>query len=83
MNSFLRKSEKVQFLMKSAYKMKMRIFWKKPASSLFSIHQPLTTCQVSEQSNEQIPRKVCYRRTNERTDGRTDERTDELTGLDL
>ena len=57
------KSEKVQFLIKSAYKMKIRFFWKNPAPSLFSFHRPLTTCQVSEKSNEQIPRKVRQRRT--------------------
>ena len=66
MISFLGKSEKVQFLIKKCYKMKMRIFGENPASSLFSIHRPLTTCQVLEKSNEQIPRKVCYGRTNER-----------------
>ena len=53
----------------------MRIFWKNPAPSLFRIHRPLTTCQVSDKSNDQIPRKVCY--------GRTDERTNERTGLNL
>ena len=45
--------------------MKIRIFWKNPAPS------PLTTCQVSEKSNEQIPRKVRHRGTDERTDART------------
>ena len=44
--------------------MKIRIFWKNPAQSLFSFRRPLTTCQVSEKSNEQIPRKVPHRRTN-------------------
>ena len=60
--------------------MKILIFWKNPAPSLFSFRRPLTTCQVSEKSNVQIPRKVRHRRT----DGRTDERTDGWTtdGLD-
>ena len=48
--------------------MKIRIFWKNPAPSLLSFRRPLTTCQVSEKSNEQIPRKA-------RTDGRTNGRT--------
>ena len=52
--------------------MKIRIFWKNPAPSLFSFHRPLTTCQVLEKSNEQIPIKVRHRRTNGRTNGRTD-----------
>ena len=51
--------------------MKIRIFWENKARSLLSFHQPLTTCQVSEKSNEQIPRKVRHRRTDERTDGWT------------
>ena len=52
--------------------MNIRFFWKYPVPSLFSFHRPLTTCQVSEKSNEQIPRKVRHRRTN----GRPNERTD-------
>ena len=51
--------------------MKIRIFGKNPAPSLFSFRRPLTTCQVSEKSNEQIPRKVRHSRTNGRKNGRT------------
>ena len=42
---------------------KMRIFPKNRALSLLSIYGPLTSCKISEKTNEPIPRKVRYRRT--------------------
>ena len=39
---------------------KMRIFPKNPALSLLSIYGPLTSCKISEKTNEPIPRKVHY-----------------------
>ena len=39
---------------------KMRIFQKNRALSLLSIDGPLTSCKISEKTNEPIPRKVRY-----------------------
>ena len=39
---------------------KMRIFPKNPALSLYRIYGPLTSCKISEKTNELIPRKVRY-----------------------
>jgi hypothetical protein len=41
----------------------MRIFPKNPALSLLCLYGPLTSCKISEKTNEPIMRKVCYRRT--------------------
>ena len=47
----------------------MKIFPKNPAVSLLCLYGPLTSCKISEKTNEPIDRKVCYRRTDELTDG--------------
>ena len=47
---------------------KMRIFPKNGAQSLLSIYGPLTSCKISEKTNEPIPRKVRYECTHERTE---------------
>ena len=39
---------------------KMRIFLKNRALSLLSIYGPLTSCKISEKTNEPIPRKVRF-----------------------
>ena len=71
-DSILRKSPKTLFLGLfrpfSPIFQKMRIFPKNPALSLFYIYGPLTSCKISEKTNEPIPRKVRYGRTDERTD---------------
>ena len=46
-----------------------RIFPKNRFPSLFYIYAPLSSCKISEKTNEPIPRKMGY----ERTDGLTDE----------
>ena len=57
---------------------KMRIFPKNRALSLLSVYGPLTSCKITEKTNEPIQRKVRYGRTNRRTDGRMDR--DEFIG---
>ena len=48
---FWEKPKMCSFISERAYKTKILILYKKKAPSLFSIHRPLTTCQVSEQNN--------------------------------
>ena len=63
-DSILRKSPKTLFLGLFGpffpIFQKMRIFPKNPALSLFIIYGPLTSCKISEKTNEPIPRKVRY-----------------------
>ena len=63
----LRKSPKTIFLGLfgpfSPFLRKSEFFLKNPALSLLSIYGPLTSCKISKKSNEPIPRKVRYRRT--------------------
>ena len=63
-DSILRKGPKTLFLGLFgpffAIFQKMRIFPKNPALSLLSIYGPLTSCKISEKTNEPIPRKVRY-----------------------
>ena len=47
-------------------------FPKNRAPSLLFVYWTLTSCKKSEKTNEPIPRKVCYWRTDWLTDGRTD-----------
>ena len=47
----------------------IKIFFKISALSLFLLHWPLTSCKVSERTNERSQR---YLKTDRRTDGRTD-----------
>ena len=54
----------------------MTIFFKNRALSLFSTHQPLTSCQISKNSNEPILRKLSSKKC---TDKRTDRH--EIIGL--
>ena len=66
-DSILRKSPKTLFwgLFRPFFPIfeKIRIFPKNPALSLFYFYGPLTSCKISEKTNEPIMRKVCYRRT--------------------
>ena len=66
-DSILRKSPKTLFLGLfrpfSPIFQKMRIFLKNPALSLLCLYGPLTSCKISEKTDEPIMRKVCYRRT--------------------
>ena len=48
--------------------MKILIFSKNPAPSLFSFHRPLATCQFSENNKNRLLENCV---ANERTDGRT------------
>ena len=71
-DSILRKSPKTLFLglFRPFFPIfeKMRIFPKNPALSLLCLYGPLTSCKISQKTDEPIMRKVCYRRTDGRTD---------------
>ena len=59
---------------------KIRVFPKNRALSLLSLYGPLTSCKISKKTNESIPRKVHYRRTDARTDARTDMNSQDPSG---
>ena len=49
-----------------------RIFPKNRALSLLHVYYPLTSCKISEKTNEPIPGKLCHARTHARTHEGTD-----------
>ena len=56
-----------------------KIFFKNLASSVTRYHGQLSSCTISEKSNDRILRKLSDERTGRRTEGQTDGQTDRRT----
>ena len=57
-------AKNLDFWYKIAYKKNLRVFSENPASTLFLLYRPLTSCQKSEKSLEPFSRTFTDGRTN-------------------